>query len=571
MKTTHPISYTQITAVALSVVLILVATLGFVHSSPTHATTLKPRTLVDSPPNISTINARYIAQAPTGNAFAVSWETSPSYIYPVPTYQVQVRDRGGSWSDATPIKVLHEKRIDVIIPTYGINSSHNPGDTYFFRVRSIFPNGDASAWSTEASGSIPVIQESDWTIESLRAVALSDTSVSLAWSPLQQYTPYSTQEDTSGVPKGYELEYKEEGGAWQQIVPDVPASIPYTLTGLKPNTRHSFRVRFNIAPSRSSNNRYGPWTTTNNVQTLASDAPRPTTDDLYFNDFFEKRGITPLPSYSTRFLYALDGKETGLWEGVGHRVNVYWETSPWATEYEVEYKNLVTNQVETRTYKAGTYNATSAWYGLKRNAPFSIRVRAKNNTRMSDTDIYRRGGWSTPRYVVVASQFISTADTASVQDGDLVRFQDPGETDNNVYIIKRTGGKRYKRLILNPEIFNSYQHLSWDNIKNLPDNTFFHFTESDLVMEVNSNGTPVNGRIYTTFSATKRDTGIKRHIQLTAKQFEQAGGDWDSVYRINHLEASNTFYRSAQPVTTVEQFKACVNNPLSFRACPLQN
>ena len=396
----------------------------------------------------------------------------------------------------------------------------------------------------------------------MRAVALSDASVGLAWTPVQQYTPYFTQENNDGVPKGYEVEYKEEGGSWQQIVLDAPAFIPYTLTGLKPNTNYSFRVRFNIAPYRSLNNRYGPWTTTiSNVRTLTSDASRPTATDLYFSDPLEME--TASSRYSTRLLYILDGKETGLWEGAGHRVNVYWETSPWATEYEVEYKNLVTDQITTRTYKARTYNATSAWYGLDEDAPFSVRVRAKS-------DRYT-GAWSGTRYVVVASEFISTADTASVQDGDLVRFQDPGETDDDVYIVKRAGGKRYIRAILNPEIFNSYQHLRWDNIKELPDSAYFHFRDSDLVMEVNLDGTPVNGRIYAVSSFTNRDTGTKRHIQLTPKQFEQAGGDWDSVYRINHLEASDTFYATAQPVTTVEQFRLCVNYSLSFRACPLRN
>ena len=46
----------------------------------------------------------------------------------------------------------------------------------------------------------------------------------------------------------------------------------------------------------------------------------------------------------------------------------------------------------------------------------------------------------------------------SLRDGDLVKTKH----HYDVYILKiLPNGKRFKRLILNPEIFNSYGHLSW--------------------------------------------------------------------------------------------------------------
>lgn len=125
---------------------------------------------------------------------------------------------------------------------------------------------------------------------------------------------------------------------------------------------------------------------------------------------------------------------------------------------------------------------------------------------------------------------------SSLQDGDLIRVN--GEVD--VYIVKIINGKYFKRLILNPEIFNSYGHLRWDNIQQVVQSIADRFQTSNLVKEVYPNGTVVNNNVYALFP--HQDTGIKRLV---------VGGSYDpdSVYHINHLEAGETFYTTGEPIT----------------------
>lgn len=47
-----------------------------------------------------------------------------------------------------------------------------------------------------------------------------------------------------------------------------------------------------------------------------------------------------------------------------------------------------------------------------------------------------------------------------IKDGDMIRTK--GEAD--VYIVKYIGDRRYRRLILSPSVFDSYQHLKWENV-----------------------------------------------------------------------------------------------------------
>lgn len=143
--------------------------------------------------------------------------------------------------------------------------------------------------------------------------------------------------------------------------------------------------------------------------------------------------------------------------------------------------------------------------------------------------------------IVALTLVITTPQThaqqpVSLQDGDLIQVS--GEID--VYIVKIINGKYFKRLILNPEIFNSYGHLRWDNIQQVTQNTANSFQTSNFVREVYPNGTPVNNNTYALFP--HQDTGIKRLV---------VGGtyDPDSVYNINHLEAGEAFYATGEPIT----------------------
>lgn len=112
---------------------------------------------------------------------------------------------------------------------------------------------------------------------------------------------------------------------------------------------------------------------------------------------------------------------------------------------------------------------------------------------------------------------------ATIIDGDLIR----AESSIDVYIIKFAGEKKFKRLILNPEIFNQYGHLKWENIKTVTQTELDSFVVSDLVRAVNDEKTY---KLY-----PNGDVGEKRWIK-TLNDFLGFKYDWDSIYEINSFE-----------------------------------
>lgn len=151
--------------------------------------------------------------------------------------------------------------------------------------------------------------------------------------------------------------------------------------------------------------------------------------------------------------------------------------------------------------------------------------------------------------------FIGTSQVSAqvISDGDLVR------ADQDVYIIKIVGPKTYKRLILNPEVFNSYGHLRWDNIKQVSQATLNTYTTSTLVRLFQG-----DGAVYRLFP--EGDTGVKSHIQLTPYQFQQAGGDWNSIYEINQFELA--LYRTIISITTGGQFSRGTRPDVAITTTP---
>lgn len=140
---------------------------------------------------------------------------------------------------------------------------------------------------------------------------------------------------------------------------------------------------------------------------------------------------------------------------------------------------------------------------------------------------------------------VAPANAQVIMDGALVKTAD----NPDVYVIKIEGSKIFKRLILNPQIFNSYGHLRWENIQTVSQVVLNSYTNSQLIIEVNPDGTPVNGRVFQISSSPGADIGTKRWLNMTPAQFEAAGFDWSAIYRVNHLEAAETFYPSGTPIT----------------------
>ncbi|MBI2463046.1 MAG: hypothetical protein HYV65_02320 [Candidatus Spechtbacteria bacterium] len=150
------------------------------------------------------------------------------------------------------------------------------------------------------------------------------------------------------------------------------------------------------------------------------------------------------------------------------------------------------------------------------------------------------------------------ASAATIADGDLIR----ATGTNDIYIVKLVGAKMFKRLILNPEIFNSYGHLKWSNVQDVTQATVDGYTNSNLVLEINADGSVKDPKVYAVTSAAGSDTGERRHLNVTAAEFESAGLDWDSLYKINSTEASPTFYPTQTALTATDSLSTWATNVL---------
>jgi len=129
----------------------------------------------------------------------------------------------------------------------------------------------------------------------------------------------------------------------------------------------------------------------------------------------------------------------------------------------------------------------------------------------------------------------------NIVDGDLIRV----ENSVDVYIVKlipsTSSGqvaKQFKRLILNPEIFNQYGHLKWENIKTVTQSEADSFIISDLVR---ATGDDKAYKLY-----PNGDTGEKKWIK-TFDDFTGFKYNWDSIYEINNFERD--FYSSGVDLT----------------------
>lgn len=101
------------------------------------------------------------------------------------------------------------------------------------------------------------------------------------------------------------------------------------------------------------------------------------------------------------------------------------------------------------------------------------------------------------------------------------------KTANNpdVYIVKYQAGKSYKRLVLNPQVFQSYGHLKWENLLTIDPAAMDSFVTSDLVR--------VDGSTQIYRLTPDGDTGSKVLLESLD------GLDASSVYTINSVDFGN--------------------------------
>ena len=132
---------------------------------------------------------------------------------------------------------------------------------------------------------------------------------------------------------------------------------------------------------------------------------------------------------------------------------------------------------------------------------------------------------------------IAPVSAITIVEGDIVSPDaEYTDADGNAYypydvfIIKYVGAKKFKRLVLNPQVFDSYGHLEWANIKTATVAELQAFTTSELTR---ADG---DDKVYKLFP--DGDTGSKRWVE-TLDCFTTNSYDWDSVYTINTTDRDN--------------------------------
>ncbi len=133
--------------------------------------------------------------------------------------------------------------------------------------------------------------------------------------------------------------------------------------------------------------------------------------------------------------------------------------------------------------------------------------------------------------------FAPVASAITIVEGDIVS-PDASYTDADgntyypydVFIIKYVGAKQFKRLVLNPQVFESYGHLEWGNIKTGTVAELEAFTTSSLTRAEGDD------KVYKLFP--DGDIGTKRWVDTLAL-FTSLGYDWDAVYVINSTDRDN--------------------------------
>jgi len=145
---------------------------------------------------------------------------------------------------------------------------------------------------------------------------------------------------------------------------------------------------------------------------------------------------------------------------------------------------------------------------------------------------------------VMAFAPAASAATVVIKDGDVIRNPNAaGFEQYHVYIVKIVGTEKFKRQVLNPQVFNSYGQLSWSKIKTVDAATMATFKSSGIVR--------VDGDYKVYALAPTTDMGSKSWLNVSAADFVAAGGDWNSVYTINTTDAGN--YTVAGDLTTPTQ------------------
>jgi len=173
---------------------------------------------------------------------------------------------------------------------------------------------------------------------------------------------------------------------------------------------------------------------------------------------------------------------------------------------------------------------TSAWIAL------SCTIDKANNTITATTDHFTyfavmTGAGTGEEGGEVTGGETETTDTV---DGDVVRAPDASGMDQfDVYIVKLINGKKFRRLVLSPHVFESYGHLQWGNIKDISNTQMQTYEISNIIRCYDPTEGVNDPKVYRLYP--DGDSGAKRWMNMAANKFG-ASYDWDSIYFINKVD-----------------------------------
>jgi hypothetical protein len=187
-------------------------------------------------------------------------------------------------------------------------------------------------------------------------------------------------------------------------------------------------------------------------------------------------------------------------------------------------KNITLTFTYTDSQVAGFNEASlRVYYWDEDNSKWTLlttSINTANNILTVTTDHF------TYYAILGETEVVEEEEAVTVVDGDLIRNPNAeGMAQFDIYIVKIVGDKKFKRLILSPHVFESYEHLKWENVKDVSQSVMDEYTTSDLVRAEGDT------KVYKL--TPDGDTGTKQWLNMTVEEFETAGYDWDAIYIIN--------------------------------------
>ena len=136
--------------------------------------------------------------------------------------------------------------------------------------------------------------------------------------------------------------------------------------------------------------------------------------------------------------------------------------------------------------------------------------------------------------VVNFTSVVPTVNAMQIPEGAIIKT----EYNPDVYIVKYKNGKQFKRLVLNPQVFESYGHLRWEDILIVDQSAMNSFITSDLVR--------ADGQAKVYQLIANGDIGSKHYLDYNSF-------DLDSVYTINDVDFNNYITGEIKGIQTEQE------------------